>query len=79
MHLFMEDDHDKARNSELLLLDFEQMSGLKINSHKSEFFCFGEVKEADTQYADLIDCAQGQFPIKYLRILIRYRPLTNTE
>ena len=77
--LFMKHDLDKARNLKLLLLAFEKMSGLKINFHKSELFCFGEAKETAAQYADLFGCAQGQFPIKYLGILIHYQCLTNAE
>ena len=51
--LFMEHDLDKARNLKLLLSAFEQMSGLNINCHKSELFCFGEVVEAATNYAHM--------------------------
>jgi hypothetical protein len=40
--LFMEHDLEKAQNLKLILLAFKQLSGLKINFHKSEFFCFGE-------------------------------------
>jgi hypothetical protein len=40
--LFMEHDLEKAKNLKLILSDFEQLSGLKINFRKSEFFCFGE-------------------------------------
>ena len=69
----------KARNLKLLLSAFEQMSGLKINFHKSELFCFGEAVEAAVDYADLFGCAHGQFPIKYLGILIHYRCLTIAE
>jgi hypothetical protein len=36
--LFMEHDIDKAKNMKLLLSAFEQLSGLKINFHKSEIF-----------------------------------------
>ena len=39
--LFMDHDLEKAGNLKLLLLAFEQVSGLKINYHKSELFCFG--------------------------------------
>ena len=74
--LFMEHDLDKARNLKLLLSAFEQMSGLKINFHKSELFCFGEVVEAAADYADLFGCAHGQFLIKYLGIPIHYQHLT---
>ena len=75
----MEHDLDKARNLKLLLSAFEQMSGLKINFHKSELFCFGEAVEAAADYADLFGCAHGQFPIKYLGIPIHYRRLTIAE
>jgi hypothetical protein len=40
--LFMEHDLEKAQNLKLILSAFEQLSGLKINFHKSELFCFGE-------------------------------------
>jgi hypothetical protein len=43
--LFMEHGLEKARNMKLLLCAFEQLSGLKINFHKSEIFCFGEANE----------------------------------
>jgi len=39
--LFMDHDLEKARNLNLLLCAFEQVSGLKINFHKSELFYFG--------------------------------------
>jgi hypothetical protein len=40
----------------LLLSMFEQLSGLKINSHKSEVFYFGQAKEHESQYAQLFGC-----------------------
>jgi hypothetical protein len=42
MILFMEHDIEKAQNVKPILLAFEQLSGLKINFHKSELFCFGK-------------------------------------
>jgi hypothetical protein len=38
--LFMDHDLEKAQNMKLLLSAFEQVSGFKINFHKSELFCF---------------------------------------
>jgi hypothetical protein len=38
--LFMDHNIDQARNMKLLLSAFEQLSGLKINFHKSGIFCF---------------------------------------
>jgi len=43
--LFMEHNLEQAQNLKLILCAFEQLSGLKINFHKSELFCFGEAKE----------------------------------
>ena len=57
----------------------EQLSGLKINFHKSELFCFGEAKEAIQHYTDLFGRGQGQLPLRYLGIPIHYRRLTNAE
>ena len=75
----MDHNLDKVVNLKLILSAFEQLSGLKINFHKSELFCFGEAQDAAAQYAEIFGCEQGQFPIKYLGIPIHYRRLTNAE
>ena len=72
----MEHDMEKARNLKLILSAFEQLSGLKINFHKSEVFCFGDAQEEAAQYAELFECGLGQFPINYLGIPIHFRRLT---
>ena len=38
--LFMNHDIEKGANMKMILFAFEQLSGLKINFHKSEFFLF---------------------------------------
>ena len=43
--LFLEHDFEKALNMKLILRFFEELSGFKINFHKSEIFCLGEAKE----------------------------------
>jgi hypothetical protein len=73
--LFLDHDLDKAKNLKLLLCAFEQLSGLKINFHKSEIFCFGDAKDARLYYVDLFCYKSGEFPIKYLGIPIHYRTL----
>jgi hypothetical protein len=45
--IFMQHDLEKALNMKLILCMFEQLSGLKINFHKSEIFCFGKAKEVE--------------------------------
>jgi hypothetical protein len=77
--LFMEHDLEKARNLKVILAAFEQLSGMKINFHKSELFYFGEAHETASQYADLFGCGQGQFPIRYFGIPIHYRRLILAE
>lgn len=48
--IFLDHDLEWAKNLKLLLVVFEQLSGLKINFHKSEIFCYGEAKEAQDSY-----------------------------
>ena len=62
-------------NMKLIISAFEQLSGLKINFHKSELFCFGEALDDAALYAELFCCGQGQFPFSYLGIPIHFRRL----
>jgi hypothetical protein len=77
--LFMEHDLEKAKILKLILSAFEQLSGLKINFHKSELYCFGEAQDQAQLYAKLFGCNQGEFPIRYSGILINFQRLTNAE
>jgi hypothetical protein len=38
----IQDDLESARNLKFILCMFEQMSGLKVNFHKSDIYCCGE-------------------------------------
>jgi hypothetical protein len=58
---------------------FEQLSGLKINFHKSELFCFGRAKEIQDEYKVLFGCELGLLPFRYLGIPIHFRRLKNGE
>ena len=77
--LFMDHDLEKARNMKLLLCAFEQASGLRINFHKSELFCFRNSQDHMDQYVELFGCKSGDFPIQYLGIPIHFRKLRNAE
>jgi hypothetical protein len=77
--LFMDHNLDQARNMKLLLSAFEQMSGLKINFHKSEIFCFGQAKDYELQYEQLFGCEKGSYPFRYLGIPMHYRKLNNKD
>jgi hypothetical protein len=77
--LFMEHNIEKVRNIKLLLSAFEKMSGLKINYHKSELFCFGQAKDEESQYEQLFRCQIGSYPFRYLGIPMHFRRLRNKD
>jgi hypothetical protein len=77
--LFMEHNFDQARNMKLLLTAFEQISGLKINFHKSEIFCFGNANDHELQYEELFGCKTSSYPFRYLGIPMHYRKLNNND
>jgi hypothetical protein len=77
--LFMDHNLEHAHNMKTILCAFEQLSSLKINFHKSEIFCFGEVMNYESQYMELFGYNSGSFPIRYLGISIHYRKLSNSD
>jgi hypothetical protein len=64
--LFMDHDLEKAHNLKTILCAFEQVSGLKINFHNGDIFCFRGAKESEQQYAELFGFKPGSFLFKYL-------------
>ena len=56
---FFDNDLEKAANLKSLFVAFEQVSGLKINYHKSELFCFGKAIEEEHQYQQIFGCKKG--------------------
>jgi hypothetical protein len=76
--LFLENDFEKARNMKLLLTAFEQVSGLKINFHKSELICFGDAQDSLDQYMEIFGYKQGDLPLRYLGIPIHFKKLRNS-
>jgi hypothetical protein len=77
--LFVEDDVDMAKNLKLVLCAFEKLSGLKINFHKSELFCFGETKDRANVYVELFGCKEGALPFRYLGIPMSTQKLLNKD
>ena len=45
--LFLDHDTLQAKELKLVLSTFEQLSGLKINFHKSELFTYGKAKDCE--------------------------------
>ena len=52
--LFMEHNLEQAHNMKTILCAFEHLSGLKINFHKSKIFCFGDAKNYENQYMEIV-------------------------
>jgi hypothetical protein len=72
----IQDCLEGARNLKFILCLFEKMSGLKINFHKSEVYCFGEANEVKELYANIFTCRISNLPMKYLGVPIDNRKLS---
>jgi hypothetical protein len=68
-------DKKSIANLKYLLYCFEWMSGLKINYHKSEVLCFGVDDDTETEIANILNCANGKMPMRYLGFPISDRKL----
>ena len=77
--IFMEHNFEQAKNMKLLLTMFEQLSGLKINFHKSELFCFGAAKGVQQDYMNIFGCNVGEAPFTYLGIPLHYKRISNKD
>ena len=77
--IFMDNDLERAKNMKLLLCVFEQLSGLKINFHKSELFCYRAAKDNQNEYAQIFGCNIGSFPFTYLGIPMHRRKRMNKD
>jgi hypothetical protein len=77
--IFMCHDLAKALNMKLILSIFEQLSGLKINFHKIEIFCFGKAKDHEVFYSQLFGCAMRKYPFRYLGLPMHTRKLSNKD
>jgi hypothetical protein len=77
--LLLEDDLENARNVKYILCLFEQISGLKINFHKSEIFCLGNAKERAQRYSEIFTCPTAELPMKYLGMPVDEKKLALSQ
>ena len=63
-------------NLKFLLLCFEDMSGLKINFHKSEVFVLDCPIQEQRRITNMLNCKLGAFPFTYLGLPISDRKLS---
>ncbi|KAK1669324.1 hypothetical protein QYE76_057483 [Lolium multiflorum] len=73
--LIQNSDEDIA-NLKFLLMCFEDMSGLKINYHKSEVIVMGQSARDQNHSANKLNCKLGAFPFIYLGLPISDRKLS---
>jgi hypothetical protein len=66
--LCMEDDVETMTNMKILLYLYEKMSDLKINFGKSEIIMVSSEEQKALLYSEMINCATGSWPIKYLGV-----------
>ena len=55
---------------------FEDMSGLKINFHKSEVIVMNATADGQLRVATMLNCKLGSFLFTYLELPISDRKLT---
>jgi hypothetical protein len=77
--LFSDNSHYFATNLKWVLTCFEQVSGMKINYSKSEFIPIGLEDSDIALYSNILGCAVGHFPIKYLGIPLHYEKLRRED
>ena len=77
--LLLQDDFTQARNLKFILCLFEQMSGLKINFHKSEVYCLGISQWRKNIFEEILTCKIGKLPMKYLGVPIDELRLKNSD
>jgi hypothetical protein len=71
----IEPSDEGIANLKLLLLCFENMSGLKINFDKSEVLVMGVTAREQRRVASMLNYKLGQFPIKYLGLPVSDKAL----
>ena len=71
----IQNDDRAITNLKFILLCFENMSGLRINFHKSEVVVLGASPEEQLRVAQMLNCKQGSFPFTYLGLPISDRAL----
>jgi hypothetical protein len=70
--LFSTCDKEAIRNLKCVLMLFEQVSGMRINFHKSEWVPMNLDEDQIHEIAHVVSCPVGSFPIKYLGVLLHF-------
>lgn len=68
-----------VRNLKYILMWYEQISGMRINFHKSELVPINLDPEKAHSLAHILCCPLGSFPMKYLGISLHYDNLSRED
>lgn len=71
--IFMEHGMVKAKNMKLIICLFEQLSGLKVNFHKSGLLYFGKAKEEETSTSNFLAVRLAHFLVGTLAFQCIFR------
>jgi hypothetical protein len=77
--LFSSSDTSHLTNLKQILLWYEQISGMRINFHKSEVTPMNLDDELIHAVSHIFSCPIGKFPIKYLGIPLHYDKLARED
>jgi hypothetical protein len=77
--LFLENDREVAVNFKWILTCFEQLSGMRINYHKSELIGINIDSVDMNPFLGIFQCVEGHFPIKYLGLPLHFEKLKREE
>jgi hypothetical protein len=77
--IFLEKDERNAINLKWPLTYFEQISGMKINYHKSELMAINMEQGEMQSFLDIFQCVSGSFPMKYLGIPLHFEKLKRED
>jgi hypothetical protein len=77
--IFLEKDVSVAFNLKWMLTCFEQISGMRINFHKSESIPINIEVDELQPFVDMFQCEVGSFPVKYLGLPLHFNKLRREE
>jgi len=77
--LFSRIEEEYTRNLKGVLMWFEQLSGMRINFHKSELIPMNVEPDVVHRLAHLFSCPVGSLPIKYLGVPLHFEKLSRED
>lgn len=77
--LFSNANESFLLNLKHIIMWFEQVSGMRVNFHKSEVLTLNMEIEETHRVARIFSCPVGSFPLKYLGVPLHFEKLTRED